>query len=687
MVIGNQDNLRLRWGIMGTGSIAHAFGEGLRHSRSGYLLAVGSRSQESADRFAEEFGAERRYSSYEALLADPEVDAVYIALPNHLHMEWAIRAAAAGKHILCEKPLASNYAEAMTIVDAARHHGVFLMEAFMYRCHPQTAKLAELVQSGVIGDLRLIDAQFSFNVGVPDYDAFRHQSWSSGGAIMDVGCYCASMARLVAGAAIGAPFAEPTEVKGAAHVDPKGHVDEWAGATLRFTSGKPAMDVIANLSCGMMVNQDSRVALWGSKGHIIVNNPWFPGRGGGDDKGHILLFCDEGRKRSQEAEVITVGADVPLYTIEADTVARAISAGQQQALWPAMTWDDTLGNMRTLDRWRKDAGVVFESEKPEGLSVPYSIRPTPKRPLTTMRYGQVPGIPQPVSRLVMGTMVLARGDLAYAVALLDHWVEMGGNCLDTAYVYNTEAIVGQWLRLRGNRKDIVLITKGAHTPNCTPEGLTRELRESLERFQTDYTDLYFLHRDNPAVPVGEFVEVLNEHKQAGRIRAFGGSNWTIERIEAANEYATAHGLVGFAASSPNFALAVWNEPMWAGCVAAVDPVSRDWYRRTQMPLFAWSSQASGFFTGRYKADDRDNPACANIVRTWFNETNFRRLERAKQLAASKGVTSTQVALAYVLRQPLNIFALIGPQTPAEADTSAQALDVELTPEELAWLEG
>jgi predicted dehydrogenase/aryl-alcohol dehydrogenase-like predicted oxidoreductase len=679
---GNQDNRRLRWGIIGTGSIAHALGEALRHSETGYLLAVGSRGQESADKFADEFGAERRYSSYEALLADPGVDAVYIALPNHLHMYWAVRAAEAGKHILCEKPLASNYAEAMTIVDAARHHGVFLMEAFMYRCHPQTARLAELVRSGAIGELRLIDAQFSFNVGTPDYDAFRHQSQSAGGSIMDVGSYCSSMARLMAGAAAGKPLAEPSEIKGAAHIDPKGRVDEWAGAVYRFQNTGSGADVIANLSCGMMVNQDSRVALWGSRGHIIVNNPWFPGA-----RSEILLYRDEGRKRPQEAETIEVVAGAPLYTIEADTLARAVWAGQQQAPWPAMTWDDTLGNMRALDRWRKDAGLVFDNEKAESLSVPFSVRPTAKRPLTKMRYGKVQGIPQPVSRLVMGTMVLGRADIAFATALLDHWVEMGGNCLDTAWVYNTEGIVGQWLKLRDNRKDIVLITKGAHTPRCTPEWLTRELNESLERFQTDYTDLYFMHRDNPDIPVGEFVDVLNEHKAAGRIRAFGGSNWTIERIQAANDYAAAHKLTGFTASSPNFALAVWNEPMWAGCVAAVDPASRAWYHNNQMPLFAWSSQASGLFTGRFRPDDRDDPAIAPVVRTWFNDTNFKRLERARQLAQRRGVSTTQIALAYVLDQPLNIYALIGPQTPAEADTSAQALDLELAPEELEWLEG
>ncbi|MGQ9555930.1 MAG: aldo/keto reductase, partial [Anaerolineae bacterium] len=659
----------LRWGILGTGAIAHSFAKALLNSNTGELVAVGSRTAATAERFADEFGVANRHASYQSLMADPEVDAIYIALPNHLHLEWVIRCAEAGKHILCEKPLASNYAEAMVAVEAAHYHDVFLMEAFMYRCHPQTARLAELVRQHVIGDVRLIEARFSFNVGQPRYDQFRHQSASAGGGIMDVGCYCTSAARLIAGASTGKDVAEPLEVKGCAYLDPIGRIDEWASAVCRFPG-----DIIANLTCGMMVSVDSMVAVWGSDGHILVPNPWFPG-----EKSEILLFQQK-EKEPQKIEVITGS---PLYTIEADTVARSLE--RRQASAPCMTWDDSLGNMKTLDCWRKDVGLVFDNERPEALRKPFTICPVARRPLPKMTYGRVDGVTKPISRLVMGTMVLHQANMPFACALLDHYVELGGNCLDTAYVYNTEGIVGRWLKLRDNRDSIVLITKGAHTPYCYPEALTRELLISLERFQTDYTDLYFMHRDNLDVPVGEFVECLNEHKRAGRIHAFGGSNWTIERIQAANDYAHAHGLVGFTASSPNFSLGVWNEPMWAGCVSAVDPASRSWYQHSQMPLFAWSSQASGFFTGRYKCDDRSNPALADLVRTWFNEANFRRLERAQQLAADKGVTSAEVALAYVLSQPLNIFALIGPRTLGETRISAQALELTLTAEEMRWL--
>ncbi|MHB0875040.1 MAG: aldo/keto reductase [Anaerolineae bacterium] len=660
---------KLVWGILGTGRIAHTFAKALSASATGTLVAVGSRTEESAQQFASEFGDPRAHGSYEALVADPAVQAIYIALPNYLHLEWILRCAEAGKHILCEKPIAIDYAEALIAVEAARYHDVFLMEAFMYRCHPQTAKVRDLVREGAIGELRAIDAHFSFDVGRPDYDAFRHQNAGAGGSIMDVGSYCTSVARLMAGAAQGKDVTEPLDVKGVAHIDATAGVDEWASAVLRFPG-----DIIASLSCGMMLRQDSEVRLWGSQGHIVVPEPWFPG-----EHTEVLLY----RQRQQEPERIAVDAGAPLYTFEADTVARSLAA--RQAPSPCMTWQDTLGNMRTLDRWRHDAGLTFAGEKPEGLSRPYSIHPVASKPLPKMTYGQVAGIDMPLSRLVIGSMVLSRADIAFACALLDDFVELGGNCIDTAYVYNSEGIVGRWLKLRDNRAQVAVIAKGAHTPNCYPEGLTRELLTTLERFQSDYVDLYFMHRDNPEIPVGEFVECLNEHKRAGRIRAFGGSNWTIERIEAANEYARAHGLTGFTASSPNFALAAWNEPMWPGCVAAIDPASRAWYARTQMPLFAWSSQASGFFTGRFRPEDAADPAVAAVARTWFNEDNFRRLERARELARRKGVSATHIALAYVFCQPLNAFALIGPHTPSETHDSARALEVTLTAEEMAWL--
>ena len=178
----------LRWGIIGTGGIAHRFAQGVQHSKTGELIAVGSRRQETADAFAKEFGVPHRHASYEALLADEDVDAIYVSTPHPMHAEWAIKSAEAGKHILCEKPLAINHAEAMAVVEAARENDVFLMEAFMYRCHPQMRRVVELVREGAIGRVCMIQATFSFQGGTDPKSRLMNNALGGGG-ILDVGCY------------------------------------------------------------------------------------------------------------------------------------------------------------------------------------------------------------------------------------------------------------------------------------------------------------------------------------------------------------------------------------------------------------------------------------------------------------------------------------------------------------------
>ena len=305
-----------------------------------------------------------------------------------------------------------------------------------------------------------------------------------------------------------------------------------------------------------------------------------------------------------------------------------------------------------------------------------------------MRFGRIEGVDAPVSRVVMGTMALSSERPDQAFELFDRYLELGGNAMDTAWVYQrglSEAVVGDWLTRRGIRDGIVLIGKGAATVDCTPELISSQLSESLDRLQVDSLDIYLMHRDNVDIPAAEFVDALNQHLRARRMRAFGGSNWQPERIAEANAYAEAHGLVGFTVSSPNFSLAVWNEPPWDDCYSASDPATRRWYQDRDIALLAWSSQAGGFFTGRFDARDLSDPATAEAARVWFNEANFRRLERTREMAAKKGVTSTEIALAYVLCQPANIFALIGPRNLDELTSSAAAAAVDLSTEELAYL--
>jgi len=304
-----------------------------------------------------------------------------------------------------------------------------------------------------------------------------------------------------------------------------------------------------------------------------------------------------------------------------------------------------------------------------------------------MRYGTIPGFDRPISRLVMGTMVCQTSAMALTCELLDAYVAAGGNCLDTARVYGTsEAAIGQWMQERGNRAKIVLITKGAHPtadsgPRVRPEAIDQDITASLEQLQTDYVDLYLLHRDDPDYPVGPIIECLNAHREAGRIRAFGGSNWSTRRIQEANDYASTHGLQGFVASSPHFSLAVMHEPIWNGCIS-LDDEGYAWHEANQFPLFPWSSQARGFFTGRYAPDRPDD---GEMARVYYNDANWERYRRAEALGKQKNATANQIALAYVLHQPFPVFPLVGPRTLEELQDTLGALDISLTPQEIRWL--
>jgi len=289
-------------------------------------------------------------------------------------------------------------------------------------------------------------------------------------------------------------------------------------------------------------------------------------------------------------------------------------------------------------------------------------------------------------------------ELDKSFALLDAIFEMGCNTFDSAHIYgggDVERTFGRWVDERGIRDKVVMIGKGAHhnldRRRVTPFDIAADLHDSLARFKFDYIDIYLLHRDDPGVPVGPIVEALNEHLQAGRIRAFGGSNWSFERVRQANDYARTNGLVPFAASSPQFSLAVMVKEPWPECVSITgddQQAARDRYAAGNMPLFTWSSLAAGFFSGRIT---RDNAASITegyeklAVDCYAREDNFARLDRAQQLAKEKGLTASQIALAWVLNQPMNIFPLVGCRTAEEFAENADALEVKLTAEEMAWL--
>jgi predicted dehydrogenase/aryl-alcohol dehydrogenase-like predicted oxidoreductase len=640
---------QLNWGVLGPGGIARTFARQLPLSRTGRLVAVGSRDAERAAAFAAEFGAARSYGSYDELLADPEVEAVYIATPHPAHPEWVIRAAEAGKHVLCEKPLAVTWAHAMAAVEAARRHDVFLMEAYMYRHHPQIAVLTGLVRDGALGTVAQVQTSFSFATTLdPAGRLFAPEL--AGGGILDVGGYPVSAARLVAGAARGLPFADPVGVTGVGRVGATG-VDEWAVATLDFGDG-----LVAQVATGVRVGADNTLRVYGSEGYAEVRDPWLPPDG---EPGRVLLHL-----AGEEAREVTTAAAAQ-YALEADSVAAHLADRES----PVMSWADSLGNATVLDAWRYAIGLTYPME--------HVVPPRTLRRERQMPTGTLPGIDKPVSRLVMG--VDNQRDLTHATVMFDDFAEQGGTTFDTAWLYGDgaqESLLGKWIRGRGVRDDVVVIGKGAHTPHCDPESLRRQLAESLDRLDTDHVDLYLMHRDNLDVPVGEFVDVLAEERAAGRVTAYGVSNWTLDRVDAATAYARQHGKAGFAALSNHFSLAEAYAVPWEGCVHVTDAASQEWLRGHDLALLPWSSQARGFFAGRAEPE---------VIHCYHSESNFGRRERARELAATLGVPATAVALAFVLHQPFPTFALIGPRTLTETHGSVRALDVALTPDQVSWL--
>jgi aryl-alcohol dehydrogenase-like predicted oxidoreductase len=289
-----------------------------------------------------------------------------------------------------------------------------------------------------------------------------------------------------------------------------------------------------------------------------------------------------------------------------------------------------------------------------------------------------------LSRLVLGTAAYAEAPLDSSLELLDAWLELGGNAIDTARQYhNAEPIVARWLRERGCRDDVVLCTKGGHYDIATgrsrvnPDDITADLHESLATLGVDSVDLYWLHRDDPVQPVGPLLETLDGYRDEGLIRAFGASNWSLARLEEAQAYADTNGLEGFACSSPQLSLAVPAEEPWPGCVTIHDADSLAWYARTQLPVFAWSTQAQGFFAGRMDE---------HVSRVYDTPENRERLARAERLAAENGATPNQVALAWVLHREFPTYGLIGPRNVDELHESVGALELELTPDQVRWLD-
>ncbi len=341
---------QLRWGILGTGNIARQFAEGVKNSKRGRLAAVGSRTADSAGAFAKDFSIPAAHASYDQLIADPTIDAIYNSLPNNLHHPWTIAALKAGKHVLCEKPMGVNAKEAEEMFDAAAASKRILVEAFMYRSHPQTLAILDALKSGAIGKLQLIRTSFCFAASKITGN-IRFNTALAGGSLMDIGCYCVNFSRLFAAA-------EPEKIHAVGKIHPSG-VDEMAAGTLTFPG-----NILASFTCGMTLHADNTAYLCGTDGYIEIPIPWKPPADGATFiiTSNVPPRMDATKPAasaplpgSSYRDVRHVPAAGHLYAIEADDFAATILDGKP----PRLSRADTVGNMRVLDELRKQVGLKY----------------------------------------------------------------------------------------------------------------------------------------------------------------------------------------------------------------------------------------------------------------------------------------------------------------------------------------
>lgn len=318
---------------------------------------------------------------------------------------------------------------------------------------------------------------------------------------------------------------------------------------------------------------------------------------------------------------------------------------------------------------------------------------------STMTMGTIPGLELPVSRIFFGTAIppVLTGE-ARSLELLDRVLEAGINAFDCARSYGqAENMLGEWMQRRGNRGQVVVLSKCGDIQNgrvkVDRDVIREQLAMSLDALRTEVIDLYLLHRDDPNTPVEALIEAMNAVLEAGHARVIGVSNWTHQRIEAANAYAASHGLVGFAVSSPNFGLARQMRDLWGGgCVTVSGPENRDardWYTQNQMPVIAYSSLGRGFFSGKFAAGDYQ--AASRIldefaVKGYLYEENMIRLRRAEQLAQKYGVTVPEIAMRYAFGSPMNLYAVVSSTSEARLKANIRAAAAPLSQADIDFLE-
>jgi aryl-alcohol dehydrogenase-like predicted oxidoreductase/predicted dehydrogenase len=658
----------IRWGILGTGAIAKAFAEAIQETE-GDLIAVASNTKQRAEEFVKDYQCEP-VEGYHNLISNPAINAVYVATPHTSHFELSAECLRNKKAVLCEKPMTMNATETMALIDLSRKHNTLLMEAFMYKIHPQTQKIISLVKDRLQGPLQ-IKANFCFSVDVPETHRLVNKDLG-GGSILDIGCYPTSISRYVVGAINNKEFMNPISFKAEGELNSQG-IDLNASAKLKFEDGS-----VAEIKSATNKQTETDVVISDNQLSLIVNQPWHCGEFT-DRKSDIRILNKDGTEEKYEIET-----EKGLYAIQIDHFSELFNNRSIESL--LIPHNDSHGNMISLDSWRKELKVFYKEDRGE-------TRKTPIIPLDKQReslpISRIPGINKDLSRVVFGCD--NQSDSNHAFAMFDHFFSQGGNVFDTAYIYNegkSDLYLGSWIDARGLREEVVVLGKGAHTPDCTPDKIRPQLDETLSRMSASYLDIYCLHRDNEDLPVEGFIDTLNELKDEGLVSVFGASNWSLKRFKEANDYALSTGKEPFTVLSNNFSLAHMNNPVWPGCFSCSEDDYLKYLTDNQISIFPWSSQARGFFLDTQEFTGLAHVADPNREeqdRVWGSADNLERRKRCFDLAEEKDVDPIQMALAFVLNQDFPSFPLIGPRNFFETESSLQATQIEVSSKEISWL--
>ena len=658
----------IRWGILGTGAIAKAFAEAIQETE-GDLIAVASNTKHRAEEFVKDYQCEP-VEGYHNLISNPAINAVYVATPHTSHFELSAECLRNKKAVLCEKPMTMNATETMALIDLSRKHNTLLMEAFMYKIHPQTQKIISLVKDRLQGPLQ-IKANFCFSVDVPETHRLVNKDLG-GGSILDIGCYPTSISRYVVGAINNKGFMNPISFKAEGELNSQG-IDLNASAKLKFEDGS-----VAEIKSATNKQTETDVVISDNQLSLIVNQPWHCGEFT-DRKSDIRILNKDGTEEKYEIET-----EKGLYAIQIDHFSELFNNRSIESL--LIPHNDSHGNMISLDSWRKELKVFYKEDRGETRKTP--IIPSDKQ-RESLPISRIPGINKDLSRVVFGCD--NQSDSNHAFAMFDHFFSQGGNVFDTAYIYNegkSDLYLGSWIDARGLREEVVVLGKGAHTPDCTPDKIRPQLDETLSRMSASYLDIYCLHRDNEDLPVEGFIDTLNELKDEGLVSVFGASNWSLKRFKEANDYALSTGKEPFTVLSNNFSLAHMNNPVWPGCFSCSEDDYLKYLTDNQISIFPWSSQARGFFL-----DTKEFTALAHVAdpnreeqdRVWGSADNLERRKRCFDLAEEKDVDPIQMALAFVLNQDFPSFPLIGPRNFFETESSLQATQIEVSSKEISWL--